>query len=184
MDSLQDLLHGQTPGVQFLWDYQRERKTWCPKEETKISDYVAVHLRRDVQDRGIVVNREVGIRPLLDIEPGQITDILVEGVIPSPRGENYDVVQVIVETKGCWNRDLYTAMRSQLVERYLKDNQCRYGLYLVGYFLCDSWDGEDYRKGDCPRKSIDALVCQFDCQAAESSRDGLTLAARVLDLQF
>lgn len=42
--------------------------------------------------------------------------------------EIFDTVSAIIGVNGCWNRELFTAMKEQLVERYLKDNHCQYGL--------------------------------------------------------
>lgn len=183
LDRLQDQLRGQTPMIKLLWDFQRDKKTWCPKDEGSVSDFIADHLRMDLRDEGIVVNREVEIRPLRGTQAGQETDILVEAVVPTASG-NPDAIQLIIETKGCWNPELDTAMQSQLVERYLADNQCQHGLYLVGYFLCDSWDDGDYRKRQCSCDDVDTLLQSLTTKAQGLSVDGLTLSARVMDLQF
>jgi hypothetical protein len=92
-----------------------------------------------------------------------------------------DVVRAIIETKGCWNRDLRTAMGEQLVGRYLKDNECQHGLYLVGWFLCDRWDGTDRRKGQTPKMAIGEMQEELDRQSASLSRDGVNVRAVVLN---
>ena len=51
LDRLQYQLSGQTAMVKLLWDFQRAKKTWCPKDEKTLSDFVAVHLRRELRER-------------------------------------------------------------------------------------------------------------------------------------
>jgi hypothetical protein len=57
-------------------------------------------------------------------------------------------------------------MEGQLIGRYLKDNpQCSHGLYLVGWYNCDQWDDQDYRKKRSPTLSIDEARERFEEQA-------------------
>ena len=182
LDRLQYQLSGQTAMVKLLWDFQRAKKTWCPKDEKTLSDFVAVHLRRELREKSIVVNREVEIRPLRGTQTGQETDILVEALSTSAKGDP-DAIQVIIETKGCWNTYLHSDMQSQLVERYLADNQCQHGLYLVGYFHCKSWDDGDYRKKQCS-EDMDTIVNKLNIQAEAMSGSGRVVVARILDLRL
>jgi hypothetical protein len=105
-----------------------------PKDENSFSDFVAVHLDEDLRQKGIIVNREVRIHR------GERTDIHVNAVVLIPQEGGYDSVSVIIEVKGCWNLDHDHAMKTQLVDRYLRDNRCQHGLYLVGWFNCEQWD--------------------------------------------
>lgn len=147
---LEQELHGETPMVQFLWDTWAGGgvRRWRPKEENALSDFVKSHLERDLKERGVIVNREVEIRRGIGTAPGERTDIHVDAVLPGVATDAYDTLSAIIEAKGSWNRGLRTAMRSQLVDRYLEENQCRFGLYLVGWFNCDAWDPDDYRRTD------------------------------------
>jgi len=141
-------LHGETPTVQFLWD------TWSdgaarrqrPKEENALSDFVKSYFERDIKSRGVIVNREVEIRRRIGMTEGERTDIHVDAVVPDAATDAYDTISTIVEVKGSWNPDVQTAMKGQLVDRYLEENRCRYGLYLVGWFNCDAWDRDDRRR--------------------------------------
>lgn len=62
-------------------------------------------------------------------------------------------------------RDLKTAMKEQLVARYLKDNQCRHGIYLIGWYVCPQWDPEDWRNKATPNWSLEEARDHFDSQA-------------------
>ena len=168
----QKLLLGEKPAVYDLWN----TNDWTPKEETFISDHVARHLENDLKNRGIVVNREVQIRR------GQETDIHIVAV-RERRDGSMDQVKVITETKGCWHPKVKTAMQTQLRDRYLKENQCGHGLYLVVWFLCDKWKDER-RKKKTPQWTLEEAQRFFQKQARDLSRPGEVLRAVVLDARL
>jgi len=93
----------------------------------------------------------------------------------------YDNITAIIEVKGCWNPALNHAMKTQLVGRYLKGNQCQHGLYLVGWFNCESWDDNDYRKRQTPKVDISKAQEKFDNQAIELSQNGVQVRALVIN---
>jgi hypothetical protein len=72
-------------------------------------------------------------------------------------------------------------METQLVGRYLKDNRCQYGLYLIGWFNCDKWDESDNRKKDARKISLEEARQKFNLQAAELSQQGVQVRAYVLN---
>ncbi len=168
---LQDRLQNiATPAVDDLWN-----ENHTPKNENHLSNYVKRYLEDDLQRRGIIANREVEVRT------GQRTDIHVQAIAT----ESMYTVTVIVETKGCWNRELKKAMKAQLRERYLKPNGLSHGLYLVGWYLCDPWNGaSDYRKSQTPKWSLDKAKQFFMQQAEEISEGQFDIRAFVLDTQI
>ena len=168
IDSLtrfQAKLHDETPAVYDLWN-----DDLTPKEENRISDRIKRHLEQDLKSRGIIVNREVEIRK------GQETDIHIDAISSSQ-----DIIKVIIEVKGCWHRDLKTAMKSQLRDRYLRENHCEFGLYLVAWFLCSTWRDDDYRKKATPKWTLDEAARYFEDQAMQLSQLGESLRTLVLD---
>jgi len=177
---LENELQGETPAAAFLWN-QIRKGTWRPKDERDLANYVKIHLVRDLTQRGIIVNREVEIRPPIDRSTGERTDIHVDAVLPGSRGEEYDRVSVIIEVKGCWHPELKEAMDTQLVNRYLQDNQCQHGLYLVGWFLCRQWDNNDSRKRQVPRLTLKQAREMFDVQAASLSTGGIRVRALIIN---
>jgi hypothetical protein len=179
---LEDKLQGETLAAQFLWD-EAEDNTYKPKGENSLSDFVKLHFE-ELKTKGIIVNREVEIRPRLSNKTGQETDIKVETIIKNNFGEVIDNISVIIETKGCWHQDLDEAMQTQLVGRYLKNNQCCYGLYLVGYYNCEQWSKKDYRKQRSPKISLQEMRRQFDTQASNLSQGGIEIRAFVLNVSF
>ncbi|MBI2839684.1 MAG: hypothetical protein HYX75_15340 [Acidobacteria bacterium] len=132
LERLAMTLHGETPAVRFLWE-NAETSTPRPVIENKLSDYVAIHLRDDLQGE-VVVNREVEVRaPLRSVEgAGQETDIHVTARLTRDSWAPTDILSAIVEVKGCWNPDVRHAMKTQLVGRYVHENPSPFGLYLVG----------------------------------------------------
>lgn len=170
---LQTDLQGQLPAARFLWN-QTSRTGLTPKGELDLSDWIARHLRTDLSERPIVVNREVQIRR------GQHTDIYIDAIsqrlgIPSAN------VSAILEVKGCWNAELMTAMRTQLASRYLKDNQTRHGMYVVGWFASPSWVGSQAQR--CARRDPHALVSDLGEQARALSETA-EIRVSVLDVSL
>ncbi len=187
LNRLEAELQGETPAAPFLWNVwkeKNEKKRYRPKDENAFSDYVKRHLEGDLKQRGIIANREVEIRWGGGSGKGERTDIHVDAIMRDSNGKTYDSVSVIIEVKGCWyTRDnvLDTAMETQLVYRYLKDNRCQHGLYLVGWFNCDQWDDKDGRKQSAPKISIDKARKKFDAQAADLSQQGVRIKAFVMN---
>ena len=79
--------------------------------------------------------------------------------------EEAEILSVVIEVKGCWHKELLTAMKTQLAGRYMKDNNLPSGLYLVGWYKCDKWDNTDYRKSAVPKNTIEELEKILDNEA-------------------
>jgi hypothetical protein len=178
---LQAALQGEIPEVQFLWDGIGGGKP-RPKDEQTLSDYVATHLKRDLQDRSVVVGREVQIRRRLGARAGENTDIHVDAVGgPDPHRK---LLSVIVESKGNWNRGLETDIKNQLAGRYLADNDCRSGIYLVGWYSSSEWDAADWRKDAAERLVRDSVLAMLRGKAEEVSRGGIRIEVAFLDARL
>ena len=113
-----------------------------------MSDYVARHLKKDLADRGIVINREVQIRRGRRGEmAGQSTDIHVDAVpAQDTPGQLYGPIGVVIEVKGSWNNGLMQDMEGQLRDRYMKNSEYRAGLYVVAHFKATQWIASDRRR--------------------------------------
>ena len=184
LQRLQAKLHGETPAVAGVWNEWKQggRMLYQPKDEERFSDFVKLHLDEDLRGRGVIVNREVQIRRGEGGVPGERTDIHVDAIRRAgPTDEDYDTITAIVEVKGNWHRELFAAMETQMVRRYLRDNQAQHGLYLVGWFNCPQWDGSDSRKRSLPKVNIEEAQQRFDEQALHLSREGRQIVAVVLD---
>jgi hypothetical protein len=179
---LQMELRGKSPDTEVLWDRMPDKRHFRPKGEQAFSRYVEKHLVRDIGGWRVTVNREVEIRPRQGSRPGENIDIYVDAILPAEAGATADVVTVIIESKGSWNRDVDTALNDQLVGRYLKDNACRHGVYLVGWFASDSWDPDHRVKP--PSETIADARARFEEQARTASVGTLSVRAVVLDVSL
>ena len=195
---LERRLQGETPAVIDLWNVinpshlgkslgiskkngSNWRTMYAPKDENSFSDYVKRHLEQDIKARGIIVNREVEIRRGYGAK-GENPDIKVEAIPYNSAGNVRNSVTVTIEAKGCWHKELKKAMKTQLVDRYMKDNHCQHGLYLVGWFNCKQWDDADYRKEDARKfNDIQEVRTFFDDQATSLSTGGLQIRAFVMN---
>lgn len=177
---LQRELHGDLAAVGDLWNSRKE--VWWPKQEEDISDYIARFLRRDLVERGIIINREVQIRRgRLGEMAGQSTDIHVDA---TPREgsdtEHYGSISLIIEVKGSWNDGLMIDMERQLRDRYMKNNDCRIGVYVVAHFQAERWDAADKRGVRRNAWNIDELRERLANQA-ENLSGSAVLRSFVLD---
>ncbi|OHB74836.1 MAG: hypothetical protein A2Z25_09655 [Planctomycetes bacterium RBG_16_55_9] len=173
LGALESLLQGKYAAPD-LWDKQSKER-FRPKDENHFSDWIARNLEPELKKRGIVVAREVQTRR------GEKTDIHVTAIVSGLAVETYDQVRVIIEAKGCWHPELKSAMKSQLVDRYLKDNKCNHGIYLVGWYACAQWEEEDRRKTATPNWSFQKAREFFEDQAQELSAGGYCIRAVVLN---
>jgi hypothetical protein len=160
--------------VQFLWDKIR-KDTFQPKDENALSDFVKSFLDNELIQRGIVVNREVETRR------GEETDIYVDALVRG-QAEQFDKVSVVIETKGCWHRELRDAIETQLVNRYLKDSACRHGLYLVGWFSSPKWSDADHRKRAVKRLKLAELQESLATKARSLSTGGAQVETLILNV--
>jgi hypothetical protein len=169
LSRLQAELHGELASVCDLWNSRNAH--WWPKQEEDVSDYVARHLKRDLTDRGIIFNREVQIRRSRRGEmPGQNTDIHVDAIpAEGTKAQLYGPINVVIEVKGSWNDGLSKDMEVQLRDRYMKNSECRTGLYVVAHFKADSWIGDDARRTKSNTLEIQVLRNQLAEQAAALS---------------
>lgn len=122
------------PAVEDLWQWEGaglKRKNFRHKDEEAVSDYVARWLRDRIGPSSkVVVNREVQPRR------GQRTDILVEAWSHSPIGRNCQEapLSVTIEVKGCWNDEIKTGAKNQLLDGYLRPFARTHGIFLVAWF--------------------------------------------------
>jgi hypothetical protein len=90
-----------------------------------------------------------------------------------------------IEMKGCWNKEVLTAVRTQLVEDYMNSIKANVGVYLVGWYPQCMWDLKDYRRNQVPSWDASQARAYFEKQAAEVSQEtGKTIRAFVVDCGF
>ena len=173
-------MHGEQTPVRALWDYQADNKTFRPVDENALSDHVRLFLKRELQESGIVLNREVEIGRVSHAPVGMRTDIKVDALRKSEHSNVFSTITAVIETKGCWNREVLTAMRAQLVDDYLVKLAAPVGIYLVGWFDKKKWDPRDYRKKETADWTTHEAQLHFDEQAAVMPK-AFIVSAVVLD---
>jgi hypothetical protein len=88
---------------------------------------------------------------------------------------------VIIEVKGNWTRQLYREIEAQLAGSYLRDNRCRHGLYLVGWFNCPQWDEEDPRRRIAMRRDPGETMNKLEVKALKLSKEELQVKALIIN---
>lgn len=141
-----DDLHGAQTPVRGLWDRQGTAKIYRPIDENGLSDAIVLYLRRSLQGEGVFANREVEVTRRPGAPVGQRTDILINAVRSTINGQEFDPITAVIEVKGSWNEELFTAMESQLLLDYMVGFGASIGIYLVAWFDTTHWDGKDRRR--------------------------------------
>jgi hypothetical protein len=131
-------LQGELRSVVGLWNESSAGNQ--PKSEGHLANEVVRHLRRDLQERRVVIGRELILQiGIVGGAAGLRTDIDVVAQSEVGTAHSEEVIRAVIEVKGSWNPDVSTAMNEQLVQDYMDPHRIRYGLYLVGYYTCGSW---------------------------------------------
>lgn len=185
LEIIEASLHGHTPEITSLWDQDRSKGSskspkYYPKDENSYSDFVKNRLDDLLRKKGVIHNREVEIRRP-GIGQGERVDIHVDAVTFDEYRQEYDRIKLIIEVKGCWNKGVKTAMETQLRDRYMNEVDCRVGIYLVGWFLCDAWDKDHYQYKDTPKLALEDARDLFNQQAAGLSGDRLEIKAFIMN---
>lgn len=178
----------KTPPSQELWSDTKDdgQRHWKPKDEFVLSDCLKRHLDDDLLRRGVIADREVQIKPRLGSDPAQLIDILVSAIPLDRNGVPMSPVRIVVEVKCAWNDGVLKDMERQLYERYLNGPDMNFGVYVVAYYSCATWNWpEDDRraKGAC-RQSIDNLQTDLDEQAARITCAEKRVSSIVLDARL
>ncbi len=177
LHKMESLLQGETPLAFMLWDKVDDK--YRPKSENDLSDFIKVHLKEELDSKGIVALREVEIRrrKSKDGISGERTDIYVTGSVPNLNKQ----LKVIIEVKGCWHSEVNKAMETQLLNRYLGKRNCNYGLYIVGWFCCKQWDKNDSRSNRITTTDIEEVRELLKKQAETLSNGDKLIKSYVLD---
>ncbi len=164
-----------------LWERQRDRTAWSgtsvPVEETDLAEQLKSELKGRLRGRVAVV-REVEIQPRLSRTGADLPDVLAIAITTDTAA-----VELPMEVKGNYHREVVTALRSQLADRYLAGPVGAEGIYVVGYFHGDKWEPTDKdRLRTANKHSIDELRALLEGEARAATENGRTVHVRVLDI--
>jgi len=164
LDEYQDRLQGDNPAISDLWnkDLRNPKFQIRPKDEEDLSDHLARFLEMALNTH-VVINREVQIRrkQFKDGIPGSKTDVWIQAF-----DESGDVLTLCIEVKCNWNPSAKTAIKEQLIEKYMTGGSAQAGILLLGWYECQSWDTEDKRlnKSTSVWKDIDSARIDLEGQ--------------------
>ena len=65
--------------------------------------------------------------------------------------------------------------------RYMRESDCQYGIYLIGWFNCERWSDEDPRRSKAPKISIDEARNEFAQQALSLCEKHINVASFVMN---
>lgn len=92
-------IHKPLPARIFLWNDMlvsaSREKRYRPKDENALSNYVKLHLERELKERGIIAMREVEIRHAVGGDPGEFIDLYVDAWMPGPDHTRIDILTLI-----------------------------------------------------------------------------------------
>jgi hypothetical protein len=169
LDQLAELQHSVRHNDAF-------REIWSndsPHSEDDISDW----LRRRFDERlqgGLIVDREIQVARPKGKGIGTRVDLTA-----TARTMSGDVARIIVEAKRIDNAELMTAMRQQLIERYLVPSGRTHGIYLA------YWVAPEQRPARWSRTrpaDMETLRDKLSAQADQARDDGFVIKPYILDI--
>lgn len=162
--------------LEMIWRKRSGNLTYrVPKGETALSDYIQRYLKRVLDEA--IVSREVSVRP------GNYTDLYISTFTGEEENEEQEV-SVVVEVKGSWNPEVYKGIQNQLVENYLAEASCRFGLYFVGWHFCEAWSGSDPRKSDARRGGLESHEEKLSKRIDDLDKEKIVVHRVVADLSL
>ncbi|MEU4667507.1 hypothetical protein AB0F91_05930 [Amycolatopsis sp. NPDC023774] len=165
LQQLDELQHYLASAWREIWDNR------LPQTEDDVSDWLERRLDERLDE--LIIDREVQVRRR---NRGVGTRIDLTATTKTMDG---DKARVFVEAKRVDNRELMTAMKNQLIDRYLKPKNRRHGIYLV------YWITPDQRPAGWSRtKAADvaALAHELDEQARQAAEAGFLIVPYILDI--
>lgn len=182
LDEIEGRLQADTPSAYLLWDTFVGR----PKAEDEISDYLAIELEQRLNAYGVVVNREVQVRRNKPSGLPERTDLRVEATQPTEGASGTTgTLRIPGEVKGSWNAELVGSLSTQLVQRYMRDFQTNYGIYVVAWFNPAYWNPPDGRLARAKAHgSKEDIISVLRVEADKQRTLGRTVAVRVLDFSL
>lgn len=171
LHQLDNLQHQLTHSTAFreIWDGN------VPQSEDSITDWV----QRRLEDRlseGVVVDREIQVKREKPKGVGTRIDCVATTVT-----ETKSTARVLFEAKLANNSEIPTAMRAQLIDRYLVPQGRRHGILLIYWIHPDRRPtGRGWPKSLHPDK--DALQATLQEQADAELKNGFRITPVILDI--
>lgn len=185
LDRLQQAMQGEPALANQFWypanglKDSRVRNGNKVVDENKVTDFVQFFLYKDLYQHVFSVKREVQLRDTQGSQKGQDLDLYIDAVAVDKQNNPIpgDRISVFVEAKHNDNREVTTALKGQLVNRYLRGHTAKFGLFLV------YWHTQETGKS-LSRGSLTTLREELVRQADAASVDGLSIRSYVLDIRL
>lgn len=126
--------------------------------------------------RGVSLRQEVELNHRLGPVAGSEADI--EAIAHD--GER--TISVVIEGKGIWHKNVRTAIKTQLHDRYLTGAHSYTGIYIVAAYRGSQWLDTDSRREKADRQDPDKLRARLDALAKQLSIPPRAIYVRVIDL--
>lgn len=167
---------GEIPVKELLW--HKTDSGWKPREERVLQILLGDKLANHpiIRNQHLVSGRELEVG-------GNYPDIFVVCVLPTN-----ERAKVYIEVKRQQHEDLLTALQSQLAEKYLKDPESRYGIYLVGWYGVDQYEISDKHLlkvfNDIPTtpESLQTALQKLCDHVVKDNKDIQGIRAKIVDL--
>ena len=176
LDEYQVFLQGDIPAIGDLWSSNAPIR---PKDEESLSDHLERFLKLTLTSK-IIINREVQIRRKLykKGKSGSRTDIWIQAT-----DENAQVSTLCIEVKCNWNASAKSALKDQLIKKYMSGGTAGAGILLLGWYACPDWDNDDNRQANSTKtwSDIDAARTDLERQADQECKAGHWVSAKVID---
>lgn len=182
-EAITDAAEELTRTGQLLWNNTRidNAERWRPKSEQDVGAWLTERLTQRLTRSSVVVNREVLVRQTASTGLGLSVDIQADA--PAASAADIGPARCRIELKGNWNRDLMTAMRSQLAEDYLIPDGLHHGIYVTAWFDAQLWnDDSDSRRRQAASRARDDTEEELAAQAESLLELGLLIRSVVIDI--
>lgn len=176
------LQSSQLNDLEDFWNRQHKNELPFPKEEERVSDKLCGAICQYFEEYAVVTNREVQLfkRKLSrkhEGAPGSEADLLL--TVPGNGSLYKDKITIVIEVKLSCNREALTSLKSQLVDRYMKQCDAQGGVF------CVAWMGRNVPRQYRPVwKSIDQAEGDLRNQATVLSSKSSDIRSLVIDLSL
>ena len=178
LSKYQSFLTGvDTPRIEDLWNAIKINKKvtmLTHKEEEDFSDHLKSYLKFYFEEYKIAINREVQLNRGLKGKEGARTDIWLDA-FSSDSSRHW---KLCIEVKGSWNKTAKTALKEQLIDKYMHNGGADAGILLVGWFQSKSFKIKKVWKNEQSAKE------QLKTQVSEAQIQDPLVEARVINCEY
>ena len=174
----QSFLNGtDSPRVEDLWNvFKKNKKVYnlTHKDEEDFSDHLKSYLKFYFEEYKIAINREVQLNRGSKGKEGAITDIWIDA-FSSGSSQH---LRLCIEVKGSWNKSAKTALKEQLIDKYMHNGGAEAGILLVGWFQSQKCPVKNAWKNDASAKA------DLASQVSEARKHYPFVDAVVIDCEY